>query len=165
MVIYAGVIVAVLVVGGLIARSALRPGPVGPGPGDSFPSQGREHINLGQSHPAYNSNPPTSGWHAPAPANWGTYRAEIPDEVLVHNLEHGGIWVSYNDPSDTDLVDKLEALAKRYPTKIIVTPRPKDDSKIAVAAWEHLLKLDKYDEKKIIDFIDAYRNQGPEDVP
>ncbi len=158
--IYGGIIVVVLVVGGLIARSALRPGP-----GESFPSQGRDHINLGQPHPAYSSNPPTSGWHAGAPAEWGPYRNEIPDEVLVHNLEHGGIWISYKDPGDTNLVDKLEALAKRYPSKIIVAPRPKDDTKIAVAAWEHLLKLDTYDEKKIVNFIDAYRNRGPEDVP
>jgi len=158
--IYGGVIVAVLVVGGLIARSALRPGL-----GEYFPSQGRDHMNIGQPHPAYNSNPPTSGWHAPAPANWGTYRTEIPDEVLVHNLEHGGIWISYKDPSDTALLEKLEALASRYPSKVIVTPRPKDDSKIAVAAWEHLLKLDAYDEKRIVEFINAYRNKGPEQVP
>lgn len=161
--IYGGIIVAVLVIGGLIARSALRPG-VGD-VGAYFPSQGRDHINIGQPHPAYNSNPPTSGWHAPAPAEWGTYRNEIPDEVLVHNLEHGGIWISYKDPGDTNLVDKLEALAKRYPSKIIVAPRPKDDSKVAVAAWEHLLKLDTYDEKRIVEFINAYRNRGPEDVP
>jgi hypothetical protein len=158
--IYGGVIIVVLVVGALIARSALRPGP-----GEYFASQGRDHIPAAQRHPAYNSNPPTSGWHDPSPANWGTYRTEIPDEVLIHNLEHGGIWISYKDPSDSALVEKLEALAERYKSKVIVTPRPKNDSPIAVAAWTRLMKLDAYDERKIVDFINTYKNKGPEQVP
>ena len=32
---------------------------------------------------------------------------------------------------------------------------------VAVAAWERLLKLDSYDERPIVEFINAYRNRGP----
>ncbi len=159
--IYGGIIVAVLVVGGLIARSALRPGP-----GEAIADQGQIHIAFGQPHPAYNSNPPTSGWHTGDQVlPWGTRRTEVPDEVAVHNLEHGGIWISYKDPSDTALAGKLEAIASRYRSKVLVTPRPKNDSPIAVAAWDRLLKLNAYDEKRIVEFIDTYKNKGPEQVP
>ena len=159
--IYVGIIVAVLVIGGLIARSALRPGP-----GEAVADQGQIHIVFGQPHPSYNSNPPTSGWHTgDQVAPWGATRTEIPDEIVVHNLEHGGIWISYKDPKDTALVEKLEALASRYRSKVIVTPRPKNDAPIAVAAWDRLLKLSAYDEKRIVEFIDVYKNKGPERVP
>lgn len=159
--IYGGVIVAVLVVGGLIARSAFRPGP-----GEAIVDQGAIHVALGQQHPAYNSNPPTSGWHAGNQViPWGATRNEIPDEVAIHNLEHGGVWISYKDPKDTALVEKLEALASRYRSKVFLTPRPKNDSPIAVSAWNRLLKLNAYDEKRIVEFIDAYKNKGPEQVP
>lgn len=127
-----------------------------------FPEQGREHIFPGQAHPAYNSNPPTSGWHFPQPADWGYYNGELPDERVVHNLEHGGIWISFKSADDTEVTNKLVALARRYRTKVIITLRPKNDSRIAVAAWQHLMNLDQYDEPAIIDFINRFKNKGPE---
>ena len=132
---------------------------------ETYPDQGAAHIALGASHPAYNSNPPTSGWHTPQTVPWGARRDAIPDEILIHNLEHGGIWISYKDPNDTALVEKLEALASRYRSKVIVTPRPSNDAPIAVAAWTKLMKLQVFDEAAIVKFIDAYKNKGPEKVP
>lgn len=136
-----------------------------PQPGVAFPIQGQAHIGLTDRHPPYNSNPPTSGWHYAAPAAWGIYSQALPDEQLVHNLEHGGIWISYRDPNDAQLVERLEALIRRFPTKLIITPRAKNDTLIAVAAWGHLLKLEQYDEGQILAFYSAYRNRGPENVP
>ena len=133
-------------------------------PGAAYPDQGREHIARGAPHPPYNSNPPTSGWHDASPAPWGYYPNEIADEILVHNLEHGGVWISYRDPKDEEVSNKLFELSKRFPKKVIITLRPKNDSRIAVAAWTRLLKLDRYDERVILDFIKAYRNKGPETV-
>lgn len=159
----AAAVLMVGVVAGLAIWSAMRPGQ--PDLGEKIPGQGADHIRLGQPHPPYNSNPPTSGWHTPQTAPWGSHRVEIADEILVHNLEHGGIWISYRDPDDTALVEKLEALASRYRSKVIVAPRSRNDSPIAVAAWERLMKLDAYDEARIVAFINAYRNKGPERVP
>jgi len=161
--IYGGVAVAVAAAAALIAWAAIRPTP--PALGEQIPGQGQAHVQLGQAHPPYNSNPPTSGWHTPQEARWGAHRTEIPDEVVLHNLEHGGIWISYKDSGDDALVEKLETLASRYRSKVILTPRPRNDSPIAVAAWERLLKLDTYDEGRIVAFINAYRNKGPERVP
>lgn len=161
--IYGGVAVVLAAAAVLVARVAVRPAP--PDLGEQIPGQGRAHVQLGQSHPPYNSNPPTSGWHTPQEARWGAHRTEIPDEIVLHNLEHGGIWISYKDPGDAELVEKLESLVARYRSKVILTPRPRNDSPIAVAAWERLLKLDTYDEGRIVAFINAYRNKGPERVP
>jgi len=135
-----------------------------PKPGIAYAIQETYHVGLTDRHPPYNSNPPTSGWHYASPAAWGVYSQPLPDEQVVHNLEHGGIWISYRDP-DPQLVEKLEALMQRFPTKLIITPRPKNDTLIALAAWGHLLKLERYDEEPILAFIRAYINRGPEDVP
>ena len=79
----------------------------------------REHITsgvpIGDVYPhGYNSNPPSSGRHWPYWEKCGFSRnglepgtTPVPDEVLVHNLEHGNIVLSYNF-SDTALVDELE---------------------------------------------------------
>ena len=134
-------------------------------PVTTYPDQGRDHIFPGQAHPDYNSNPPTSGWHFPQPADWGYYNGELPDELVVHNLEHGGIWISFRTTDDTEVINKLVALARRYRTKVIITLRPKNESRIAVAAWQHLMLLDQYDEPAIVDFINRYKNKGPEFFP
>ena len=161
-------VVVVLGVAAWLVRGALRSGSATgspPLPVVDYPIQGRDHIGLGQLHPAYNSNPPTSGWHYPAPADWGFYNEELPDELLVHNLEHGGIWLSYRSAEDTELINQLAALIKRYRSKVIITRRSRNDTPLAVAAWGHLMKLDHYDNAAIVTFINRFKNQGPELFP
>ena len=158
--IYAAVGVVAVAIVGLLVWSAFGPKPALPGV--PYPDQGTEHIPRGKPHPAYNSNPATSGWHYAETVPPGAFREEIPDEILVHNLEHGCIWVSHKDAKDADLVAKLEGLAAQYPTSVVLTVRSKNDSAIAVAAWRRLLKLEKYDEGQIVAFIKAFRNKGPE---
>ncbi len=159
-------IAAVAIIGAVIAIVATqKSGGESTLAGQEFPDQGREHINLTDPHPAYNSNPPTSGWHFAQAAPWGPKTEEIPDEILVHNLEHGGIWISYKpDVVSNDVRDKLTAFASTH-QRVIVTPRPKNDSAIALTSWQHLLKLDQYDEAKIADFYTRNFNHAPEDVP
>ncbi|MDO8664595.1 MAG: DUF3105 domain-containing protein [Candidatus Liptonbacteria bacterium] len=131
-------------------------------PGISFPILGREHIPVGTFHPEYNSNPPTSGSHYAKEAEWGVYQNELPDEQLIHNLEHGGIWISYKSDIAPAIKAKLESIGNRYKESVIVTPRAKNDSMIAVASWGRLEKLDTFDETEIINFIDANKNKSPE---
>ncbi len=135
-------------------------------PGQSIPEQSRQHITT-TNHPAYNSNPPTSGWHFPQPAEWGAYKEEIPDETLLHNMEHGGVWISYKPNISEELKKKLEAFYEKWGRKIIVTPRSQNDADIALAAWTHLDKFSvgEYSEERIDNFIKAFRNRGPEYVP
>ncbi|MBD2449999.1 DUF3105 domain-containing protein [Nostoc sp. FACHB-152] len=67
-------------------------------PGFRFPDLGQQHVEVGTSvtYNSNNSNPPTSGPHYPYPAAWGIYVYPPADEFLVHNLEHGGVIISYN---------------------------------------------------------------------
>lgn len=134
-------------------------------PGESVAELGREHIPVNTPRPEYNSNPPTSGAHYAQPSEWGVYDHELPDEQLVHNLEHGGIWISYKDPADGELVSQLKGIADDFTLKVILTPRAANDSRIAVAAWGRLLKLETFEEGQIRDFISAFINRGPEQVP
>src|SRR3989344_4041615 len=87
-----------VVIGGIywVSTSADESSSNGVRPGEEISIVSREHINVGDPHEPYNSNPPTSGPHA-APAEWGISSVEIPDENAIHNLEHGGIWISYKN--------------------------------------------------------------------
>lgn len=135
-------------------------------PGEFVSDQGREHVGPGHGH-IYNSNPPTSGPHFVRPAEWGLYKEELPDEVLIHNMEHGGVWISYKPEIAKDTIKNLESFYEKYGRKIIVAPRSKNDTDIALAAWNRLDKFSaaEYSDERIERFIRAFRNKGPEFVP
>lgn len=141
-------------------------GPKTPDQSQAFEIQGRGHIPDGNIIDNYNSNPPTSGPHHATPAKVRFYKQELPDEQLVHNLEHGQIWLSYQSDLSDEVKNELKKLAGGF---VIVTPREKNDTDIAVAAWGRLYKfnlesdgLTKAVLDRIKDFIKRYENQGPE---
>lgn len=153
-----GLLIVLLVVGlvWLVLRSG--PDPIG----ETFALQGREHIPVGAEHPAYNSNPPTSGSHYASAAEWGVYDRALSDEQLIHNLEHGGIWISYRPGLIESAVVELRAFAKEHPKSVIVTEREQNDSMVSVAAWRMLLKLDSVDMDQVKQFYKANKNNSPE---
>lgn len=134
-----------------------------------FPDQGRNHINVGASHPDYNSNPPTSGWHYANPAQKGIYKNQLPDEQAIHNLEHGYVWISYRLDASLEIIKQLENFYG-FGKKVVVEPRKENDKLIAITAWNWLDKFDPVSStslsdtelKRIGDFIDEYINKGPE---
>lgn len=133
------------------------------------PNSGRQHIEVGTKTSGYTSNPPTSGPHyntpGAGPIECRAYNDEVVDEGVIHNLEHGGIWISYKDKSDSELKAQLEEIAKNN-TKVVVSPRARNDSNIAAASWGRLLKLDSFDKTQIEDFIKLYKNSpsAPEPI-
>ena len=135
-------------------------------PGEFIADQGQEHITAVSGF-LYNSNPPTSGPHFPQPAEWGAYKEELADENLIHSLEHGGIWISYKSEISEEIRKKLEAFYEKYGRKIVIAPRSKNDSDIALAAWNRLDKFSvaEYSAERVEKFIKAFRNKGPEYVP
>lgn len=129
-------------------------------PGEAVSIMGKEHITPDQIVDSYNSNPPTSGPHA-GPAPWGFSTEEIQDKNAIHNLEHGGIWITYKN-LDAESVTILENIARKNSRSVVVSPREANDTNIAVASWGRLMKLDAVDERKINEFIRKNKNKSPE---
>ena len=128
--------------------------------GEVFPEQPYSHIGFGEEHPPYNTVPASSGWHYAALPKWGIYDRFIPDETLVHNLEHGGVRIHYDCPDGCpDLVDRLADIARRE-REVVMSPYPDMGSKIALVAWTVVDKLDELDEERVVDFINAHRNSN-----
>lgn len=136
-------------------------------------NQGEQHIAVGQKHEAYNSEPASSGPHyndANAPAAWGVYTQEVPEEVFIHNEEHGGVVITYNPKLlSADQLKKLQALfappysnTKFSPGKAIVTPRSKDTHAIQIASWTWTLNMDSFDEATLIKYYYQHEGKSPE---
>lgn len=135
------------------------------GPGVKMTDLGRDHVTPGEEHPAYNSQPATSGWHYDiplAPARWGIHEQPIADEILIHNLEHGYVNVHYNCPDGCDdLVASLTALVEEgleRRGKLLMAPYPDMDSRIALTAWTFIDQFEDFDEQRIRDFVTAHES-------
>jgi len=158
-------IIIALVVWGLYA-AAQRSESLGEDFSQTFSSDGRNHIEVGAAHKTYSSNPPSSGPHNFAPVRAGFYDIDevVPDEAVIHNLEHGDIWIAYKPTiSEAD----REILRTFAAAKVIVTPREANDFDVSLVAWG---RVDGFDltsgvlESRISDFIARYKNKGPERV-
>lgn len=134
--------------------------PTGEKPGTKQKDSGSAHVADGQQV-TYDVLPPVSGPHWQMPhAGWGEKNTPQEEERFVHNLEHGGMVISYNAPTPEDL-SKLKTLVRQLTAvqfkKVMLHPYPKmTDAKIAVGAWNWLLKLDRYDEEALVKFIRAH---------
>ena len=127
-------------------------------PGEFFRTQGNIHIDLGQEHPMYNSDPPTSGWHTPELSSWGSFDYIIPDERLVHNMEDGGVvlWYSFGTPEENmQRIAALENVARGY-RRVIIVPRNGMSTLYAFTAWQRLERFEDIDMENMRHFIEAY---------
>ena len=129
--------------------------------------ENRNHIPVeaGESI-EYNSNPPTSGPHYEITAKSGFREEPIPDGNIIHNLEHGDIWISYHPHVSDAVKEELKQFAS---AKVIVATRQANDTDIALAAWGRLdafnIENNELPVERIKDFIKRYTNKGPEFVP
>ncbi|MDP6102911.1 MAG: DUF3105 domain-containing protein [Dehalococcoidia bacterium] len=130
--------------------------------------QRNEDVEAGEAHPAYNTTPPTSGWHYDIPLEdiaWGALDEPVEDEEQVSYLERGGIMVQYNCPDECpDLQQQLEMVVNRYPEGVVLAPYPGMNSTIALTAWGWIDTFRDFDDPRIDDFIQTHIGQGPDSV-
>lgn len=116
------------------------------------------HINADQ-RVAYNRYPPVGGPHDGTWANCMgiVYDSAVRSENMVHTLEHGAVWITYNPDtiSATDLAT-LKSLVDGEPFTTL-SPYPGLDSTISLQAWAHQLKVDSASDERVKQFVTALR--------
>jgi len=176
----ASVIIAVLVIGGFAVGGInfQRPPDTGSSSGEYVEGVGVEqdlmsggpsglnvHIDNDQTV-EYSTSPATSGDHWATPASCGFYEDGLPDEQIVHNLEHGNIVVSYNLASDEEVDQLRDALDGVGLSEIWGVIRSYDkipSGTVSLAAWGVLDTMQGADRERIKTFFDTYGgNMGPE---
>jgi hypothetical protein len=142
---------------------------------ETIPTQPGVHIETGDPYQPWNSDPPTSGYHygqPMQPAKAGFYDTALPDENMVHSLEHGYIilWYQCGQLSDADctamkqgLKDVIQATGTY---KVVAMPREKMTVPVIAVSWGKMYKQSEFDKDKLIAFVKANRENSPEpDAP
>lgn len=137
-----------------------------------FPAEGRKHVARGTTVD-YNTQPPTSGNHFQIWGATGVYAQTVPDELLVHNLEHGQVVFWYTPGRvSKEILDGLVALVKRHKTFSLLVPRPADKfvpaAALAFTAWQTMQRCptptaDAVGAASV--FLNQHIQKGPEKIP
>ena len=118
----------------------------------------------------WNTDPPTNGPHYGVAAIFGIYQDELDPARLVHNLEHGGIFILYGDKVPDSTVEQLEAFYDDHKPGTVMAPLARLGDEFALGAWVaegdeakgHLAKCTKFDENAVSSFFRAFQFLGPE---
>jgi hypothetical protein len=128
-------------------------------PGDPVPIMDSPHISESEvGSVSYNSMPPTSGPHFAFTVAPGVYDTPVPDGLAVHALEHGHVVIRYADSLPDREVAALARVARRYGADVVLAPYP-EVAGIALTAWGRFDLLDRYDEDRVIGFVEALRGR------
>lgn len=123
---------------------------------------------------AYETDPPTSGRHVGQLAAPGVSDLAIPDEIAVHQMEHGYVVVWYNcnaasgltGEACTELRNDLSAIVQpsaQANVNVVMSPDPTMEHRIALTAWQYMDTMEEVDRERIQAFFDAFEcNYDPE---
>lgn len=140
---------------------------------DAIPVADSPHVADG-TPVVYSSNPPSSGPHYNAWANFQEFNHIVDDRNLVHSLEHGAVLLLYacQGVACDAIVPALRAVRTGIAddpmcdpairTRVILAPRAANDVAVAAAAWGYIYRADCVDPVSLTAFINDHYAKGPE---
>ncbi|SDD00242.1 DUF3105 domain-containing protein [Nocardioides lianchengensis] len=109
-----------------------------------------DHVTGDQSYP---TTPPMGGPHDEVWLDCGVYDVPVRDENVVHDLEHGTVWITYR-PGLSD--DDVAALTEVLPQNGILSPYDDLPAPVVVTVWGRQLHLDGADDDRLALFLEEY---------
>jgi hypothetical protein len=124
----------------------------------------------GGSSDEWNTDPPTSGPHYAIAAVFGIYDDELEQARVVHNLEHGGIYIQYGKDVPESTVEQLRAFYNDHKAGTIMAPLDRLGDEFALGVWvahgdpdmAYLATCKAFDDEAVSDFFRAFQFRGPE---
>lgn len=152
-------VLAVLVVTGCAEKSS--PNPSRLTGVKTFGGLSHEHERGPISYP---QTPPVGGPHSPAWLRCDVYTKPVPNENAVHSMEHGAVWITYQEslsPADVATLDKLDALNSDY---VLISPYVNLPSPVVASTWGLQLSVTSASDPRLAEFVKAYAggDQGGE---
>lgn len=119
----------------------------------SFEDLSTTHLEVGEGF-SYPQSPPVGGRHAPVWLECGAYDEPVPEVNVVHDLEHGTVWLTYRS-EDVDAAG-IDRLTEALPDNGILSPYPDQEAPVVITVWGRQLALTGPDDPRIDLFIAEY---------
>lgn len=130
--------------------------------GTKEPDRGNTHTPRRGEQVTYPTPlPPTSGTHWALPhAGWGVKDDFEEDEVVLHNMEHGGIAIQYKPGLEAQQLSDLKTLVRQLNTqgfpKVLLRPYAEMTPNIVATAWLWRLELERFDRAQLVSFVRSH---------
>jgi Protein of unknown function (DUF3105) len=123
----------------------------------------------------YATNPPSGGDHWALWADYAKYTAPVPREMYVHNLEHGGVVLSYRcKDACPAVVAAIESVfdaavdpfcfTQTPRARVVITPDPDLPAPIAASAWGATYVATCIDTPSLLAFVNRSIDHGTERI-
>lgn len=122
----------------------------------TFDDLSRRHVS---SAVDYAQTPPVGGDHAPMPQACRVYSEPVRNELAVHSMEHGAVWLTYRPGLEPSQIDRLRREARR--SHVLVSPYPGLTAPVVASAWGQQLRLETAYDGRLDEFVSRFR-QGPQ---
>lgn len=109
---------------------------------------------------AYPQTPPVGGDHNQVWMDCGSYDSPVPNEMAVHSLEHGAVWITYQPELPASDVATVTAISDRN-NFVLVSPAEGLGSPVVASAWGKQLALPGVDDARLDAFVTEFA-QGPQ---
>jgi hypothetical protein len=131
----------------------------------THPIEGNNHVDPG-TDVAYDTTPPTSGDHYATPAAPGFYTRRVPEEALVHNLEHGQIVIWYRSDAPDEVVGDIEQVTTQQEAATVAAPYPglERPANLALSAWGASVSCEQVSQSVVDSFRARFQGRGPENA-
>lgn len=158
----AAALVLLLVAGCSAGEEPDEPRPSGEIEGvQSFADLSHEHV---EGAVTYAQDPPVGGEHDQRWLACDVYDAPVPNELAVHSVEHGGVWVTHDPDLPADDLATLAALAEVDEQYVLVSPYADLPAPVVASTWGLQLQVETADDPRLRQFVERYAggDQGGE---
>ena len=121
----------------------------------TYPEPSRDHDPDLQYD--YEALPQHGGEHNPIWMNCGIYAEPVPPELVVHSLEHGAIWITYQENSSAATISALRDVVGDN-SHLLLSPYPSQRSPIVLTSWAYQLELESPSDPRLAAFIGQFLN-------
>ncbi|MFJ9208747.1 cytoplasmic membrane protein FsxA [Streptomyces sp. L-9-10] len=115
---------------------------------------GRNHVAEAVTYPM---TPPVGGDHNQIWVNCDgdVYKEPVPDVNAVHSLEHGAVWVTYNDKAAEADVKALSEKVENTPYTLM-SPVKNQAGALMLSAWGKQVTVDSATDPRVDQFFTKY---------
>lgn len=155
------VAVTIVIVGQVQQNAAIRDAAAAPIEGvQEFEDLAKNHT---EEPVEYEQSPPVGGDHSPVWLNCGVYTEPLPDMNVVHSMEHGAVWLTYQPDLAQPEVKALTDLVGNR-SHVLLSPYEGQDSPVMASAWGLQLSVDAAADERLPAFLEKYAQgeQSPE---
>ena len=105
----------------------------------------------------YTEDPPVGGPHSADDLPCGLYDQPVVNELAVHTLEHGAVWITYRPDIDVAGVALLNEILSGE-DKVLLSPHPNQTASVVATAWARRLELEGPDDPRLMAFVETFRD-------